>query len=108
MSPSRSERRYALPDILDAVDEMVREDDYAPEVARRRIVALLEDCAAPRLIPITEAEALAEALEWIERFTSDRGDARMMDAGQARSQVHRRVAAGLAAFRSRHPKGGAC
>jgi hypothetical protein len=44
---------------------------------------------------LNAAEGAVEALEWIERFTSDRGDARMMEAGQARAHIHRRASAAL-------------
>jgi hypothetical protein len=37
-----------------------------------------------------------EALGWIGRFTSDRGDARMMDPGQARAHIHRRATSAVA------------
>jgi hypothetical protein len=95
---------------MSSVDEMDN-IEHAPKIRPGQVWLCVEhhedpdadcSCGLTPYLPRSEVEALerqlagaVEALEWIERFTSDRGDARMMEAGQARAHIHRRASAAL-------------
>jgi hypothetical protein len=95
---------------MSSVDEMAV-IEHAPKIRPGQVWLCVEhhedpdadcSCGLTPYLPRSEVEALerqlagaVEALEWIERFTSDRGDARMMEAGQARAHIHRRASAAL-------------
>jgi hypothetical protein len=95
---------------MSSVDEMAV-IEHAPKIRPGQVWLCVEhhedpdadcSCGLTPYLPRSEVEALerqlagaVEALAWIERFTSDRGDARMMEAGQARAHIHRRASAAL-------------
>lgn len=90
-------RLFTLADVQDAVDELIREDDYTPEQAQRRIGEILRDCASVEVVPRSEAEALAEALE---AFTT----AYMRSEDDVFSSALSAALKTSAVYRERHPK----